>query len=305
MKRCLICLCVLWTLVFTSGRAQHSAMFTQYQFNMLPLNPAYAGSRDVLSVLGLGRIQWAGFEGAPRTLTFSAHAPTRNPKNNFGLTLLNDRTGVTHHNMIAGTYAYRIPLGKMRLAFGISGGISFLQDKFSELSTISPNDPSFNGDSQVFAVPRVGAGLWLDGSRFFVGFSAPQIVQWQPPAYQAYADRLFAYKPISLAGGYVFKLNPDLVFRPTVLVKYLKNSPVELDVNAHFILKNTLWLGAGYRTGDGIAAMLEVQASPQLKFGYAFDYALSTLRRYQNGTHEFMLRYEFGYKIKAMSPRYF
>ena len=108
-----------------------------------------------------------------------------------------------------------------------------------------------------------------------------------------------------LTAGFLIRLNPDLLLKPSVLVKYLRNSPVEADINANLIIKDAFWIGASYRTGDAVVGMLEYQINPQFRIGYAFDYSITELQKYHNGSHEFMLRYEFGYKVKAMSPRYF
>lgn len=286
-------------------QAQHQAMYSQYMFNTLMINPAYTGSRDVLSLSALYRHQWTGFTGAPRTQTFAAHFPLRNEKNNFGVSFINDRLGVSYNNSFSGYYAFRFPLAGGRLAFGLQGGVALLQDRWSEVVTTQTNDPSFMANSPTYVVPRIGFGAYYDTRKFYVGFSAPHLVDFQNPEYSQYVQNSVDYQPYFFAAGFVTKINPYLKLKPSVLIKVITNSPLQADLNANLIIKDALWIGASYRSGDALVGILEYQINPQFRMGYSYDYTLSDLSRYNTGTHEFMLRYEFGYKIKAMSPRYF
>lgn len=276
-------------------------------FNGVVLNPAYTGSRDVLSLTGLYRHQWAGFQGAPRTQTFSAHSPLRSERNNVGLSLTHDRLGVSTHTMIFGTYAYRIDFGQKagRLAFGLQGGVSLLQDKWTQVETDQTGDDVFMADSPTFAVPRVGFGVYYDTRRWYLGASVPFLLDYKNSDYTLYVRNSFRFRPYMVMGGLVLRLNPDLILKPSFLFKYLQNAPEQFDINANLIIKESLWLGASYRTGDAVVGLLEYQITPQLRMGYSYDYSITDLQKYNNGSHEIMLRYEFGYKVKAMSPRYF
>jgi type IX secretion system PorP/SprF family membrane protein len=290
-----------------SASAQHYPMFSQYMFNGMAINPAYTGSRDALSVNALYRHQWSGFKGAPRTQTLAAHSPLKNPRNNVGVSFLHDRLGVSTHTMIYGMYAYRIDFGEDvgRLAFGLQGGVSLLQDRWTDIVPDQSGDDVFAANSPTFVVPRVGFGIYYDAKRWYMGASAPFLLDYKNRDYSQYVANSFRYRPYMLTGGVLIRLNPDLLLKPSVLVKYLKNSPMEADFNANLIFKDAFWIGASYRTGDAIVGMLEYQINPQFRIGYAFDYSITELQKYHNGSHEFMLRYEFGYNIKAMSPRYF
>lgn len=301
----------MWTLAFAvlcccSLQAQHRPMYSQYMFNQMVINPAYTGSRDVLSATALYRHQWAGMKGAPRTQSFFLHSPLPNPRNNFGLSFVLDRLGVSYRNSFALSYAYRFQLGKGRLAFGLQGGVSTLQNRFQDVLTDNPGDQVFQNSSSTLLLPGVGFGAYYDSKRWYAGISAPQLLEYRNAGFQVFMqDDSAAYKPAMLAAGCLIRLNPDLLMRPSILVKYIQGSPVQMDINANLIIKDALWIGASYRTGDAVVGMLEYQLNPQLRFGYAFDYALTDLQRYNNGSHEFMLRYEFGYQVKTMSPRYF
>ncbi len=281
-------------------------MYSQYMFNQIVINPAYTGSRDVLSATALYRHQWAGIKGAPRTQSFFFHAPLPNPRNSLGMSFVLDRLGVSYRNAFNASYAYRFDLGKGRLAFGLQGGISTLQNRYSEVQTDVPGDVVFQGNSTPILIPGVGFGCYYDSRRFYLGISTPYLLEYQSNAFNVFIkDDPKAYKPVMLATGGLIRLNPDLLLRPSALVKFLPNSPVQVDLNANLIIKEAFWIGASYRTGDAMVGMLEFQINPQFRFGYSYDYSITDLKKYNNGSHELMLRYEFGYRVKTMSPRYF
>ncbi len=275
-------------------------------FSGLVTNPAYAGSRDALNVTGIYRHQWTGFEGAPRTQSLFFHSPTLNPKNNYGFSVVHDRLGVSQHTMLYGVYAYRIPLENgRRIAFGLQGGLSMLRDNWTSIVTDQPDDEVFLADSPTFLVPRFGAGIYYDTQRWYLGLSAPFLLDYKNSDYEIYTENSLNYRPFLLSTGFLIRLNPDLMLKPSILAKYLPGSPFQVDLNLNLIVKDAFWIGASYRSRDSFIAMLEYQINQQLRIGYSYDYSISNLRRYNSGSHEIMLRYEFGYKIKAMSPRYF
>lgn len=275
-------------------------------FSGLVINPAYAGSRDALSVTGIFRNQWTGFEGAPKTQSLFFHSPTLNVKHNYGVNLVHDRLGVSQHTMLYGVYAYRIPFDNGgRLAFGLQGGVSLLNDKWTNIVTEQSNDDVFSADSPTFLVPRFGAGIYYDTQRWFLGVSAPFLLDYKNSDYKLYTENSLNYRPFLLSTGFLIRLNPDLLLKPSLLVKYLPGSPVQADINLNLIIKDALWLGASYRSQDAVIGLIEYQINRQFRIGYAYDYSLTDLRQFNSGSHEIMIRYEFGYQIKAMSPRYF
>lgn len=289
-----------------NGECQHSQMYNQYMFNGFALNPAYAGSRDVLSISAHYRHQWAGFKGAPRTQTVFAHSPLKNPKNNVGVALINDQLGVTRRTSLTGTYAYRLELtSALRLSFGLQGGLSMIQDRWADIITDETGDQAFSANSPVFVVPKVGFGLYLDHRKFYLGASIPHLLDYKNSDYSLYIQESNLYKPWFFTGGLMLTLNPYLKLRPSVLVKYLQNSPVQVDLNANLVVKDKLWFGASYRSNDAVVGLMEFQINPQFRLGYSYDYPLTELSQFTSGSHEIMIRYEFGYSVKALSPRYF
>lgn len=291
-------------------RGQHYPMYSQYMHNQAVINPAYTGSRDLLSTTCLFRQQWLGIVGAPSTQAFYLHSPLKNPRNNFGLNVVLDRLGVTYRNAFNLSYAYRIDLGegKGRLAFGLQGGVASLQNRFRDVVTDQSGDQVFGYNTQPIVVPGIGFGVYFDAKRWYLGFSAPYLLEYHNSAFNTFVqanDSVASSRPTLLATGCLIRLNPDILLRPSALVKFVPNSPIQMDFNAQLIIKEDLWLGASYRTGDALVGMVGYQLTPQFKIGYSYDMAVTPLRKYSNGSHELMLRYEFGYRVKAMSPRYF
>ena len=220
--------------------------------------------------------------------------------------LLNDSYGVTNNSGLYGTYAFRMrTVNEDRLALGLMAGIAMLKDRNSELGLNDGTDQVFQGDSPLFIVPRVGFGVYYDTPKWYAGLSTPQILDVESPERRAYTAQQLNYRSWFLTGGYVHKLNPELKLKPSVLVKYIQNSPVQCDLNATLIIQDKFWIGASYRTLDAVVGLFEFHANDQFRIAYSFDQPITGLRRVNSGSHELSLRYEFGYKVKGMSPRYF
>lgn len=300
-----ITLALILTLFGQIGMAQQQVMFTQYMFNGLAINPAYAGSHDNITATFLAREQWVGLEGAPSSQTFSIHSPfNASGSASIGALLIHDKIGVTDQTTAYLAFAYRIRFsGSARLAFGLQGGFSNYNSKFSRIST---TDPVFaNGDVNVNR-PNFGAGLYFNTNRFFAGVSVPQLVRSRLDVNNSDSDsrlerHYFGYT------GYVFDISRDLKFKPNILFKYVENAPLEFDLNANFLIKDIIWAGLSYRSFDSFDALVQVQISKQFQLGYAYDFATTTdLRRVNAGSHEFMIQYRLVYgKKKIISPRYF
>lgn len=291
-------------LASTVAFGQQQAMFTQYMFNGLAINPAYAGSHRTLSVTALARIQWTGVDGAPVTQTLSVHAPINNRRIGLGLLILHDEIGVTKQTGAYGSFSYRIPFENQgQLAFGIQGGFSSYNARFS---LVSETDPTFSGVDIKEIQPNFGAGIFYSTKLFYVGFSVPQLVQNTFDKYNPDSDAKLL-RHYFLTSGYVFALNKDLMLKPSVLVKAVSGAPVQLDFNVSLLMKETLWVGLSWRSFDSVDALLQFQVSERLQFGYAYDFATtSDMRRVNAGSHEFMLNYRVVHReSRVKTPRYF
>jgi type IX secretion system PorP/SprF family membrane protein len=294
-------------------RGQQDAMYSQYYFNALAVNPAYAGSRESLTMTGLFRRQWLGISSAPVTQTFSVHAPDYSRRNGFGLTIVNDKISYLGQTWITASYAYRIDMGKHKLAFGLNGTVFNWRINWSKAVLIDQQDdvPGRYGDS--YWMPNVGAGIFFYGPRAYAGISAPHLLMNSfgangPSISISNTNSSIAAlrRHLFIMGGYVIEFSKDFQLKPSTLIKHVYGAPWQADINLNAYILRKLGIGASYRSGDGIVGILEYQFSNQLRAGYAYDYPFTALRRYTSGSHELMLSYEFHYKNDAVvSPRVF
>lgn len=295
----------LVTLCFwQQSQAQQQVMYTQYMFNGLALNPAYAGSHESISLTALAREQWVGVEGAPSTQTFSVHSPIKNEKVAVGLLALHDKIGVTEQTGVYASYAYRLPMNnKGKLAFGLQAGFNSYNANFS---SVSDEDPTFMGRDVREMAPNFGAGVYYNTDRFYAGFSCPQILEStinrdNPDSDATIVRHFFA------SAGYVFDISPSVKLKPSTLVKMVEGAPVQFDINTNVIFRDVVWVGFSWRSFDSIDALFKLQVTDNLQFGYAWDFATTTeLQRVNSGSHELMLNYRFSFdKTKVITPRYF
>ncbi len=283
---------------------QQQAMFTQYMFNGLALNPAYAGSHGAMSATVLARRQWAGFEGAPSTQTFSLHAPIMDKNFSAGTLLIHDKIGRTEQTGGNLCFSYQIKFPKATLSMGAQGG--FTSYRLGQLEVKDLGDPNFTGDQANRFMPQIGTGLYYYSDRMYAGFSIPQLLTHY---YDPYTEnsKARAIRHYFLTGGYVFDLSPNLKIKPSLLVKMVEGAPVSVDLNTNLLIKDVIWVGASYRSFDSIDALLEIQLTNQFRLGYAYDFSTSSqIRSVTKGTHELMVNYRFSFsKSKLITPRYF
>jgi type IX secretion system PorP/SprF family membrane protein len=305
--------------VFYKGLAQQDPLLTQYMFNHLLINPGYAGSKDYAMTTLLYRNQWVKLDGAPKSIVATIHGPVfKSRKVGLGFTLMNDNIGITNRTNIMVDYAYHIPIkNNLKLAVGLKAGLMNHSAKLSDAIIIDPTDKVYQGGTVSKLNPNVGAGAYLYSKKFYLGLSVPGFLSYDPT------------RPISIDGsvrnipGYVrhywitsgvaLEASPDFVVRPSIMLRYTKNAPLQADLNCNTLIKQFLWLGATFRTGDKIAGISEsiigivqLQLNKQFRIGYSYDFTTTALNNYSNGSHELMLGYDFGYDIlKMRSPRYF
>lgn len=296
---------ILLTNIATSF-AQQDPMFTQYMFNTLAVNPGYAGSRGALNVTGLLRNQWVGIDGAPKTQTFFAHTPIINKNMAVGLSVVNDKIGPINQTFIYGDYSYTIKVtDNSKLAFGLKGGVNIIKGNLTSVDLTEQNDQSFSSNIDYKPLPNFGFGLYYHSERWYVGLSTPKLLENKIEASVDYS-KLSEKRHYFLIGGFVVDISESVKFKPSILTKVTVGAPVSLDFTANFLFKDKIWLGAGHRLGDSFSALMQLQLNEQLRVGYAYDYTISKLTKYNYGSHEIMLSYDFIYrKDKILSPRYF
>jgi len=293
--------------------AQHQAMFTQYMFNATAINPATVGSHETLSLTVLAREQWVGIEGAPSTQTLALHAPMNQDKIAAGVLVMRDRIGVSSQTAMFLSGAYRILFAKSTLSMGIQLGFSQYN---ADLSLLDPNNPdldaSIRTDNRSSFLPNVGTGLYYYSDRFYLGVSAPLLLNnfvdndFGDIQTEAVNNRPDLERHYFAMAGYVFDLSPSLKFRPSTLMKMVEGAPVEFDFNANFLFDDVLWLGVSYRSFDSVSGLIEIQASDAFRIGYAYDFTVSDLGQFTSGSHELMINYRFSFrKDRVITPRYF
>lgn len=300
---------VFFLLLSTFGFSQQLPQFTQYMYNTISINPAYAGSRGVLSAVGLHRSQWSGLNRAPETQTLSIHTPLRSDKVGLGLSFINDKLGYENFTFLYGDISYTINLNDdLKLAFGLKAGFS-QYNLDEELIAAESLDPAVYGVRNKWE-PNLGSGLYLHTHKWYVGFSAPRLLNIDRNSVKinnieyAVIDRVAYY----LTGGYVFDLNTTTKFKPAFLVKATNGAPISYDLTANFLFNEKFWLGASYRINEyagALGGLVDFQVSKQFRIGYAYEYPLSELNNFSNGTHEILLMFELRNSKRVKSPRYF
>jgi len=293
-------------------KAQQDPMYTHYMDNTLVVNPAYAGSRDALTVTGLYRSQWVNLKGAPVDQTITMHTPVKNEHIGLGLSVSNDKIGPTNNTGIVADFAYRMNLTKKsKLALGISAGANIFQANLNTLQLDQQYDPTFQNNIANHITPNIGFGAYYSRERFYAGVSTSNLIQGKYSSITlANGNDLIAQEQrhYYLIAGAMLNITDNFAFKPTALLKVTAAAPAELDVTASFIIVKRLLLGAMFRTGDAVGALVGFNITNQLHIGYSYDwsFALKTTV-YNQGSHEILLRYDFLFSDKKQvhSPRYF
>lgn len=297
-------LIVICLLAGTSCWAQYRPVYDQYMFNGLALNPAFAGSGEVLSLSALCRFnRLSGFEGAPVTQTLSGDFPLRNPQVALGLLVFNDQIAIYRQTGLFASYAFRVKLGPGKLSLGLQAGFSQMREDESRIHTLDRQpDPMFSSGIYKFFMPNVGVGAFYYTPQYFAGLSLPQLLSYSPQAAASYKGRL-SMENIMLYGGVTVPVSSNLKIRPSALLQYASGILCDLNCNVLLFPGNRLEFGISYRNAGTLVAMTEIRVNPQICVGYAFDHALGKLNAISS-SHEIMVRYEFRYRIKAENPLY-
>jgi type IX secretion system PorP/SprF family membrane protein len=302
MKTKIIIIALL--LVSLVSFSQQDAQYTQYMYNTVNVNPAYAGSRGVLSVLGLHRSQWVGLDGAPVTNTISINSPIENTNLGVGLSFVNDRLGPTDENNISADVSYTIKTSEtFKLSFGVKGSIDLFSFDASKLN-IYTADNSLQTYTNRFS-PNIGAGIYLHSDKSYLGFSIPNFFEtkrYSDSDYAVYKEKMNYY----LIGGYVFDLNSNLKFKPAFLGKMVEGAPLQVDLSANFLFNDKFVLGAAWRWSAAASLIAGFQINDGLYVGYGYDLDTTNLAHYNSGSHEIFLRFElFNRQNRIVSPRFF
>ena len=289
------------------SNAQQDAQYTQYMYNTIEVNPAYAGSRGALSVFGLYRTQWIGLDGAPETSTFSVNTPLKNSDLGLGVSLVNDKIGPTVENTLSADLSYTIPTSESwNLSFGIKGTANLFNIDINKLSYEDQDDPQFQNLKNKFS-PNVGAGIYYHSDRAYIGLSVPNFIEtnrYDSDDVAIFKDKINYY----LIAGYVFNLDrlEYIKFKPALMAKMVEGAPLQVDVSGNFMFNDKFVLGLAYRWSASVSAMAGFQVTKGMYIGYGYDHETTQLRKYNSGSHEIFLRFEFFNNYnKMISPRFF
>jgi len=293
------------------GHAQQDAQYTQYMYNTISVNPAYAGSRGVLSIAALHRSQWVGLDGAPTTQTLNFHTPVSEHVG-LGLSVVNDEigNGTNQDTYIDAAFSYTVKTSEEgKLSFGLKAGGHLFNVDFTKLRNYGAESNLPNIDNKFS--PNFGAGIYYHTDRFYTGLSVPNFLQTEHfDSSDTNSSSLIAQERMNLylITGYVFELKNDVKFKPAALIKAVKGAPLQVDLSANFLFNDKFSLGAAYRWDAALSALFGFQLNDQLMLGLAYDKETTDLgaTRFNDGSFEIMLRYEFLNKYKrVITPRFF
>lgn len=297
---------LLIALMFTGivSYAQQDAQFTQYMYNTINVNPAYAGSRGAMSIFALHRTQWVGLDGAPTTNAVSINTPLNSSRLGLGVSVINDKIGPTHENTISADLSYIVPVSEtFKLSFGIKATANLFDLDVSRLSPKQAGDLSLQNFNKF--TPNIGAGIYLHSDKAYIGLSIPNFIETN--RYDDNDVKIFKEKKsYYLIGGYVFDLNPTIKFKPALLTKMVEGAPLQVDLSGNFLFNDKFMIGAAYRISAAMSGMVGFQVSDGMYIGYAYDLETTKLDNYNSGSHEVFLRYEiFKNNKKITTPRFF
>lgn len=288
-------------------QAQQQYIMTQYMFNGLALNPAYAGSHESWSATLMSRHQWTGIEGAPTTQSLTLHGPISKVKGfSLGLLFVKDKFGAIELNNFYASSSYRIAFdqGKRHLAFGLQGGFSTFNVDLSNAHLIDLDDPALNDNNRRSFLPNFGTGIYYHGKKVFAGISIPYFLNNR--LNQVNSDKTKQVRHYYINAGSIIVLNHNIKFKPSVLVRYVDKVPIDFDITSSFLLNDIIWLGVTYRLNDSFDFILELQFTDHFRLGYSFDLTTSELNTATSGSHEFVLNYRIKKKQhKVFNPRHF
>lgn len=289
-------LAFLFLFITIKSNAQQDPGYTQYMYNPMTVNSAYAGSTGNLEAVLIHRSQWVGIEGAPSTQAFAIHSPLRNDRIGLGFSAVNDNLGPSNEIYLDGNFSYTLPLSyDVKLALGVKAGARVLNVDWSKGRFYDGTDVLLNTNIDNKITPSVGAGAYLYSENWYFGASVPSFIKgdyYDDIQQSVNIERLHYY----IMGGYVFDFSDNFKFKPAFLARGVNGAPISVDVSANFLIQEKFTLGAGYRWDDSVSALAGLQISKDLFIGYSYDYTTTDLNKYNDGSHEIVLRFQLNKK---------
>jgi type IX secretion system PorP/SprF family membrane protein len=303
MKKINLILVVLFAILTLQVKAQQDPQFTQYFDNALFVNPAYAGSTGMLSAMSIHREQWVGFEGRPSSTTMSIHSPLSYESVGLGLTAVRDVIGPLSQTMFYGDFSYSLKLTqKSKLAFGLKAGLNLINSETSTLNTTQAGDQNLQNNMRNRINPNFGFGMYYHSPRFFAGISTPKLIEQSIDGTETNKEKRHYFAIV----GAVIPVSKEWKIRPTSQVKATFGAPMSIDFSVAGIYNDKVWLGSMYRLNAAYGVFAQYQINPQFRIGLATDFSSTVIRKYNYGTFEVMLSYDFRFNKQGIrSPRYF
>lgn len=307
MKRAVYSVLLLFLTVSLPNliQAQQLPLYSQYMFNTLEINPAYAGFKQSMQFTSVFRKQFNGIKDAPQTAMISADMPIGDTKLGVGIKIVDDRISILQNFGVQSAMSYRIEGDNSNLSFGLQIGTMNYKTDFSKLNLTNPGDPNFAQNLNALTA-NFGTGMFFNTDKFYVGLSVPNLVNTQ---FKSGNESLSEYElkqspNLYLNGGYLINLNSDFILKPSFLLRGVKGIPLNYDINANVFFKDLMSAGASYRSKSAIVGLLDFRLVPTLRLGYAYDYNLGRLNNFAKGTHEIVLRYHIPFERDVLMPSY-
>jgi len=281
--------------------AQNDVQYTHFLFNKLAYNPAYAGSAGVPTATALYRNQWLSLDGAPTTATVNFHTPFFGGRSGFGLNITTDRVGMNRANTLEASYAYRFSLakGKGKLSLGINGRVEQGKVDWNEANPLDIGDGTIPIGEDPTIAPNFGFGIYYEQANFYLGASLPQLLNTSIYRDFDVVGNGNDFRTYYIMTGYLAQLTNNIKLQPGAMVSFNAETPFEIDVNANLIFMDAFWIGGNYRLGDSFSALVQYQFNPNFRIGTAFDFTMTELNSYSNGSVEVMLSYVFNKKSET------
>ncbi len=269
---------------------QQKTVVSQYMFNGQVLNPAYSGVHEKLSATAMYRNQWVNLEGAPTIQTLTVNTGFKRNKTGIGVMISNDELGIHRDLSVYLSYSYKIQFNNGALSMGLQGGFNHLNSDFTKLNLKNPGGPILAGERGEFN-PNFGAGLFYYSDIAYMGISVPYILSNKIISAENIISEARESRYYYFTTGRAFHLNQNVIWKPSILIRFQEDAPLGYDLNTNFVFKELVTLGASYRSGDAFLWLFELQLNDKFRFGYAYDMTTSGLNQFSNGTHELMLNY--------------
>lgn len=301
---------IIFVFIVGIANAQQDAQYTNYMYNTMSINPAYAGSRGTASLFGLHRSQWVGIDGAPTTNTFAMHAPLKNSNMGLGLSFVKDVIGPSDESAISVDFSYTITTSDdFKLALGLRSTANLVNVDFTKLNIYNPGDVLAQYNIENKFSPNFGFGAYWYSDNTYFGFSIPNMLETshfdKGQANYSAASVATSKRHYHFMAGHVMDLLPSVQFKPALLVKAVEGAPLQMDLSANFLYNEKLTIGAAYRWGNAISLLTGFQINSNWFIGYGYDLEQTKLSYYNSGSHELFLRYEFARNKKVLTPRFF